>query len=223
LSVPFTIEDEAYQGPLHLLLALAERGEVDLERLNLSRLAERYLTHVRKTLPLPLAEVGDFLYVGARLVRLKLEEAWLGEIPEEAVDLGTTLRLLEVLERTAEDLRLREGGRVYARPDASPPRGGSGEDLAQAMVRTAQRRRSLRSPMAERTQRRQGVELAAITALIERRLGEGPFRLDPRDFPWGVRGMALFASLELTRQGRATLSQDRPFHDLTVHPKAVER
>lgn len=218
MSIRFAVEDEAYQGPLHVLLTLAERGEIDLERLALARLADRYLEQVRSMAPLPLEEIGEFLYMGARLVRLKLEEAWMGEIPEEALDLRTELRLLESLEAAARELRDRQGGRVYGRPEGIVPRTGSADDLVQAMHRMARRRQTLLPP-PERTQRREGIRLAAITAALERRLGTGPVPLEMRDWPWGVRGMVLFASLELTWRRRAHLHQDRPFAALTVLPR----
>lgn len=220
MAVTFPIDDETYQGPLHLLLALAERGEVDLSRLSLARLANRYLDAVRRMTPLPLDEVGEFLYMGARLVRLKLEEAASGELPEEALDLRAGLLLLEGLRQAAVWLRGREGGRTFARPEGAPPGEVRPDDLVRALERMARRRRALLPP-PERTLRPRGVSLDEVMERVWQETRGGPRPLRMEAWPWGTRGMAFFAALELARRQKVTLSQERPFGELVVAPREV--
>lgn len=213
MALTFPIDDETYQGPLHLLLALAERGEVDLRRLSLSRLAERYLAAVREISPLPIDEVGEFLYMGSRLVRLKLEEERLGEAPEEAGDLESELRILGALQEAAAFLAAHSGGKSFPRPESAPPATSSAGDLPPALERSHRRRLRL-APPAERTLRRQGISVDDIVADLWRSLAAGRRPLEVRAWPFGARGMALFAALELARTQRARLIQAEPFGEI---------
>lgn len=215
MALTFPIDDETYHGPLHLLLALAERGEVDLRRLSLSRLTERYLAAVRQMDVLPIEEVGEFLFMGARLVRLKLEEERLGEAPEEALDLESELRILGALQEAAAFLRAHGGGRSFTRPESAPPGTSSADDLLPALERLFRRRRRL-APPAERTVRRQGVSVDEIVADLWRSLAGGPRPLTIPAWPWGRRGMTLFAALELARTQRARLIQEEPFGEIIM-------
>lgn len=221
MTLSFPIDDEVYQGPLHLLLALAERGEVDLSRLSLARLAERYLQEVRRLEPLPLDEVGEFLYMGARLVRLKLQEAAMGEVPEEIFDLQAELALLEALRKAAFWLKEREGGRTYARPAAPPPALGRKEDLVLALRRMGRRVEELADP-EERTVRRRGVRLEDVMEDLRGRVTDDLSSFRPGDWPWGSRGVALFAALELARRQEITIDQERPFEEIFIRRGAAE-
>lgn len=44
----FVVDLEGYEGPLHVLLALARTQKVDLLKLSITRLAEQYLAFVHE-------------------------------------------------------------------------------------------------------------------------------------------------------------------------------
>src|SRR5256885_16211104 len=87
-----------FEGPLELLLALAEREEVDIFQVSLARITDAYLTEIaQREVPDP-HEMAEFLWMAARLLLLKSIRLLPGEQPS---DRGT-----ELLGRD-EDLRAR--------------------------------------------------------------------------------------------------------------------
>ena len=60
-----------FEGPLELLLALAEREEIDLFQVPLAGLTEAYLDELAELEERDQAEMADFLWLAARLLLLK--------------------------------------------------------------------------------------------------------------------------------------------------------
>lgn len=60
----------AFEGPIELLVSLAQRAEVDLATIPLAALTDDYLRALEATPP-PLEQMAAFLVIGARLVQLK--------------------------------------------------------------------------------------------------------------------------------------------------------
>ncbi len=212
MPIDFAVEDDAYRGPLHLLLALAERGEVDLRRLSLAKVCERYLEAVRQLSPFPLNEAGEFLYLGARLIRLKLAEAE-GEDEGEVLELKAELEVLAQLEETARWLAARQGEETFTRPPLDRELTGSAESLRAAITRLARRQHQ---PMPLR-RRVRALPLDALLGRWRVRLdAEGTAFYRSLDWPWGVRGAALLALMELAHRREVEISQAAPFADVVV-------
>lgn len=87
-----------FEGPLELLLALAEREEVDLFKVSLAVLTNAYLAQLAAMESRDAAEMAEFLWLAARLLLLKSIRLLPGEEPasEEAELIGWE-----------EDIRLR--------------------------------------------------------------------------------------------------------------------
>jgi segregation and condensation protein A len=66
----YLVRTAAFDGPIELLLSLAQRAEVDLKAIPLASLTEDYLQAVDRERP-PLDRLAAFLVIGARLVQLK--------------------------------------------------------------------------------------------------------------------------------------------------------
>ncbi len=212
MSVEFAVDDEAYQGPLHLLLALAERGEVDLRRLSLARLCESYLEAVRQLTPFPLNDAGQFLYMGARLIRLKLAEAS-GQDDDEVEQLQAELEVLAELEASARWLGARQDQETFSRPRPQRPLAGSAISLRAAIGRLVQRNRQA-PPLRRRVRE---VPLDALFGRWRSRLqATGEDRYRSQDWPWGLRGAALLALLEMARRREVEIDQPTPFQDVVV-------
>lgn len=71
-----------FEGPLELLLALAEREEVDLFQVSLSVLTESYLSEITAMERRDPAAMAEFLWLAARLLLLKSIRLLPGEEPE---------------------------------------------------------------------------------------------------------------------------------------------
>jgi segregation and condensation protein A len=66
----YVVRTPAFDGPIELLLSLAQRAEVDLKGIPLASLTEDYLQAVERDPPSP-DRLAAFLVIGARLVQLK--------------------------------------------------------------------------------------------------------------------------------------------------------
>jgi len=77
-----------FEGPLELLLALAEREEVDLFQVSLARVTDAYLAEIANRETTDPQEMAEFLWMAARLLLLKSIKLPPGETPtDEEVDL----------------------------------------------------------------------------------------------------------------------------------------
>lgn len=120
----FAVEQEAFSGPLGLLLDLIERKELEITKVSLAKVAEEYLAHLEDH-EVPSDELADFLLVASRLIYLKSREL----IPylriddeEEGVDrLQDQLRLYQEYAAAARELEARYlKARMYTRPFVKP-------------------------------------------------------------------------------------------------------
>src|SRR5947208_1803850 len=71
-----------FEGPLELLLVLAEREEIDIFLVSLSALTEAYLAEVSRLEERDPVEMADFLWLATRLLLLKSIRLLPGEEPE---------------------------------------------------------------------------------------------------------------------------------------------
>jgi segregation and condensation protein A len=72
-----------FEGPLELLLALAEREEVDLFQVSLAGLTEAYLAEIAELEQRDPDEMAEFVWLAARLLLLKSIRLLPGEEPDD--------------------------------------------------------------------------------------------------------------------------------------------
>jgi segregation and condensation protein A len=122
------IDLEGYEGPLHVLLALARSQKVDLLKLSVLKLAEQYLAFVRQAQRQHFALAADYLvmaswlaYLKSRLLLPKPEQPTPDEAPAEEIAARLAFRLakLDAMRNAAEALRVRPklGQEVFGRGD----------------------------------------------------------------------------------------------------------
>ncbi|MBX3483997.1 ScpA family protein [Phenylobacterium sp.] len=108
------VDLEGYEGPLHVLLALARTQKVDLLKLSVTRLAEQYLAFVQEARRRRFSLAADYLvmaawlaYLKSRLLLPKPEQPKAEEPPAEemAARLAFRLAKLEAMRNAAEALR----------------------------------------------------------------------------------------------------------------------
>lgn len=110
-ATPLTVRLEGFEGPLDLLLHLARSNEVDLGRLPIRQITDRYLAYLESVDFRDLDDAGAFLVLAATLVYLKSKLLLpKPEVPEEALDdEGEALRR-ELEERLRAYARIKELG-----------------------------------------------------------------------------------------------------------------
>ncbi|WP_304191550.1 ScpA family protein [Phenylobacterium aquaticum] len=122
------IDLDGYEGPLHVLLALARSQKVDLLKLSVTKLADQYLAFVHQARKLRFSLAADYLvmaawlaYLKSRLLLPKPERPKADEPPAEemAAQLAFRLAKLDAMRKAAEELKDRPqlGRDVFLRGD----------------------------------------------------------------------------------------------------------
>ena len=122
------IDLDGYEGPLHVLLALARTQKVDLRQLSILKLAEQYLAFVQDARHRRFSLAADYLvmaawlaYLKSRLMLPKLEQPRPEEAPAEEIAARLAFRLakLDAMREAAERLRTgpQLGRDVFGRGD----------------------------------------------------------------------------------------------------------
>lgn len=109
------IDLDGYEGPLHVLLALARSQKVDLLSLSVAELADQYLSFVHQARRRNFALAADYLvmaawlaYLKSRLLLPKSEKKADGPPAEElAAALAFRLRKLQAMRTALEELQAR--------------------------------------------------------------------------------------------------------------------
>jgi segregation and condensation protein A len=231
------VDVAGFEGPLDLLLELARRQKVDISRISVLALAEQYLAFFDTARRLRLDLAAEYLVMAAWLAYLKSrlllpEPASSDEPPAEelAARLAFRLQRLEAMRAAAAQLmaRSRLGLDVFARGSPEPL-------IVERQVQYGDTLFDLLKAYAERRQRRQAQQRYAVTrrrvwsvtearAILERLLGamddwgrfEGwiaDYLCEPAERASFIAS-SLTAGLELTREGRLELRQERAFEPI---------
>jgi segregation and condensation protein A len=122
------VDLDGWEGPLHVLLALARTQKVDLLKISITRLAEQYLAFVHDARQRRFSLAADYLvmaawlaYLKSRLLLPRPERKQGDEPPAEdiAAALAFRLKKLEAMRKAGEELfeRPRLGVDVFTRGD----------------------------------------------------------------------------------------------------------
>ncbi len=239
---------DGFEGPLHVLLALARQQKVDLLKLSVSALADQYLAFVKDARQRQFSLAADYLVMAAWLTYLK--SRLLLPKPEKAKDdeplaedmaaaLAFRLKKLDAMRSAVEALkRLPQTGRdLFTRgdPDAIQVHSTSRLDVdLYALIAAYARQRSQRS-------RREYNPTARIDAYPLEAARDRLRELVPSLSRWtSLRGVApqptdadgpsrasfvastLSASLELVKEGELEARQLEAFADLYLRARPGE-
>lgn len=232
-----------FEGPLDLLLELARRQKVDLVHISILALADQYLAFIAEARRMRLELAADYLVMAAWLAYLKsrllLPDQKAKDEPEAAelaADLAERLARLEVLRKAAQMLgqRARLGVDEFARgmPEAvvvhAAPSWDVGlHDLLSAYLERRRFQAASRVSIARRTVWSLQEARAVLERLVGRALDWAPIDAFLTDFALdgparrSARASAFAASLELAREGKIDIRQDRAFAPLFVRKRAA--
>ncbi|MBV9995308.1 MAG: segregation/condensation protein A [Caulobacteraceae bacterium] len=234
------VELDGYEGPLHVLLALARSQKVDLRELSIAKLADQYLAFVRDARRRSISLAADYLVMAAWLAYLKSrlllpKPADPAEPPatEAAAHLAFRLAKLEAMRQAAEAVLERPQLRrdVFPRGDpearivTSSRIAGDLYELMDAYVR--QRRRQTRRrytpapprawPLDDARERLRGIlpELerwTPLTGVAPMAGAEGPTRAS-------FVASTLSATLEFVREGELEARQLDHFSEIYLRAR----
>lgn len=242
-SEPELVVDVAgFEGPLDLLLHLARRQKVDLSRISILALTKQYLRFIEGARALRLELAADYLVMAAWLAFLK-SKLFLPHKPSAEAESGETmaaalqfrLRRLEAMREAAHRLvNGRQLGRdVFRRgmpQDVAVERrtafSASLHDLLTAYAARRQRMSATSMRVAER-----GVmSLAEAREMLERLLGGAgewtsldrflrEYLTGPAAQGADATASSFAACLELVREGRLEMQQDKAFAPLLLRAR----
>ena len=238
----FLVDLDGFEGPLDLLLELARRQKVDLARISVLALAEQYLEFVEAARKQRLELAADYLVMAAWLAFLKSRlllpappQAAEPDASELAEALAERLRKLEAIRKAATLLfnRARLGRDVFGRgePEAvEVERRSNWEtnlyDLLAAYARQAQKHARARVRFKARDVWSLAEAREALARLIGMSVDWTAFDdwlisacLDPR-MRRSARASSFSASLELVREGRLELRQDKTFAPIWIRRRS---
>ncbi len=113
--MPFSLDQEEFQGPLALLLSLIQERKLEITRISLTKVADAFLEAI-KARNLSEEEMADALVIAARLIYLKTKELLpylaLPEEDHEVDRLQDTLRAYEQFVAAAKRLQAQWGTAV---------------------------------------------------------------------------------------------------------------
>lgn len=241
------VDVDGWEGPLHVLLALARTQKVDLLKISITRLADQYLAFIQDARRKRFSLAADYLvmaswlaYLKSRLLLPRPERKQGDEPPAEEIAQALAFRLqkLEAMRRMGEELlaRPRLGLDIFARGDPEAtvivPVGrleASVYDLMAAYV--SQRRREAARHYAP-NQRVEAYPLEDARDRLRQMLPKleswtliGGVAPEPEPDEVGPSrasylASTLSASLELVKDGQMEARQLEPFADLYVRKRA---
>lgn len=235
---------DGFEGPLHVLLALARSQKVDLLKISITKLAEQYLAFIQEARRLRFSLAADYLvmaswlaYLKSRLLLPKTERKQTDEMaPEEmALALAFRLKKLETMRKAVDALTSRPQLKrdVFARGDPEArliiPSANIDANVFDLMSAYVTQRRREAERHYDPTRRIEAYSLEDARDNLRAQLPRltGWTALDdvaprPEDFeiaehaPRRVSYMAstLSASLELAKEGQLQLQQLATFETL---------
>ncbi|MCW5723915.1 MAG: segregation/condensation protein A [Maricaulaceae bacterium] len=242
------VDVDGYEGPLHLLLALARKNKVDLARISILELAEQYLAFIAEARRKRLDLAAEYLVMASWLAYLKSRLLLPkpakddGETPAEAMAaaLAFRLRRLEAMRAAAGALFARDllGRQVFARGAPEGVRtlkAAKYEATLHDLLKAYAARRQARVPRIHRPDTPKVYALENARLRLERLLPAVkdwaaldsllPAPADLGDDPpprRSVRASSMLAALEVTKDGGAEMRQDAAFTPIHVRGKPKE-
>ena len=235
------VDLDGYEGPLHVLLALARTQKVDLLKLSITRLAEQYLAFVHEARRRNFSLAADYLVMASWLAYLKSRlllprtEKGKGEEPpaeEMAAALAFRLQKLEAMRKASEALMARPQLKrdVFTRGDPQAtvivPSDRIDASLYELMAAYVTQRRREQARHYNPGQRVEAFPLEAARDWLREimpRLSEwtpleqvAPLRDDDGEGPSQASFTAstLSAGLELVKEGAMDVRQDGAFEEV---------
>ncbi len=238
----YTVELEAFSGPLDLLLRLIERAELDVTVIALAEVADSYLQYVRAMPDVEAAELADFVALAARLLLIKsrallprpaVAAADGADTGDDAEDLAQQLVLYRRFRQAADLLRARDeaGLRHFVRLVAPQPLlelmqdvTDDAERLVHALERCRRRTTAVGAPPSVLQLRPRLTVRELVQRIVTALLQQGGCRFESLLSAAADReevAVAFWAMLELSRRGVITVEQSVPFGPLQLQPLAL--
>lgn len=213
----FRVDQPQYQGPIDLLTSLSHERDLPLESISLAEIVRSYRQQLRLRDDVHLSEVGDFVLLEARLIRLKA--AWqrmVPEMPDEEQEPAVFGSRDPAAAKGARFLRSRAAIGILMHPAAMPLSNYPREAIVEAMQRL-QRRAETRIGRRLRLRAAPRLQFRRVLSWLRQALRRGErVEVAGIERPRGERVLEFIAALELGRLGEALIDQEHFFAPIYI-------
>jgi segregation and condensation protein A len=233
----FVVKQQAFEGPLDLLLSLIEKRKLFINDISLAKVADDYINHIKQFERFPIADSANFILVASTLLLIKskslLPTLELTEEEQGSIeDLENRLRIYQRMKDLSVHLKERFGAHIiFAKnqsrkivPVFSPDESMTVPNLLAAI------RNVLRSlPKTEKLAQVVVKKVISLEEMIENLTGriKSSLRMSFKDFSnMGKEEkvnviVGFLAMLELVKQGIIAVTQEKRFDDIHMETKEV--
>ncbi len=232
----FRVKQEAFEGPLDVLLTLIEKHKFAVSDISLAKVADDYIAYVKTLANFPVADSANFVLIASTLVLIKskslLPSLELSEEEQGSIaDLERRLKIYQRMKELAVGVRGRFGKQVLFAPEErevapvfAPDRNMSLSSIAAAIkdvLKNLPKKEFLPKAVVAKV-----MSLEEMITHLTKRVSEN-LRMSFRDFSGGNKSdrvhviVSFLAMLELVKQGVISVIQESHRSDIVMETAQV--
>jgi segregation and condensation protein A len=236
METPFTVKQEAFEGPLELLLSLIEKRKLSITEISLAKVADDYISYVNSFTDFPIEQSANFILVASTLLLIKskalLPELALSEEEQGSMeDLERRLKIYQKFKDLSKRLRQDFGKNVLlfqsnriVYPVFAPHQNITPSNLALAIkqvISSLPKFEKLSKAIVQKV-----VSLEEMIQSLSKRVSNS-LKMSFKDFSgFGKKEkvhviVSFLAMLELVKQGAINVVQENHSSDITIETKEI--
>lgn len=232
----FKIKQEAFEGPLDLLLSLIEKRKLSITEISLAKVADDYMEYIKSFENFPVGESANFILVASTLLLIKskalLPELALSEEEQGSMeDLEKRLKIYQKFKELSKQLRPSFGKNILlfqqnrmVNTVFAPHKNIVKENIfssIQSVLSSLPKFEKLSKAIVHKV-----VSLEDMIQSLTKRV-QNTLRMSFKEFSgFGKKEkvhviVSFLAMLELVKQGSIFVAQDKHFSDITIETKDI--
>ena len=232
----FKVKQEAFEGPLDLLLNLIEKHKLSITQVSLSKVADDFIAYIQSFADFPMAESANFILIASTLVLIKskslLPSLELSEEEEGSMaDLEFRLKLYQKIKDAGKDVKELFGLRpmYFANERVVAPIFSPHQSINISNLVNAVRGIIASLPKIEKLPQavvKKVLSLEEMIVSLSNRINSA-LKMSFRDFSgMGKKEkihviVSFLAMLQLVKQGAIRVAQENNFEDITIETERM--
>lgn len=233
----FTVKQQAFEGPLDLLLDLIEKRKLFISDIALAKVTDDFIAHVRQFENMPMGESAHFILVASTLLLIKSKSllpqlSLTDEEQGDIRDLETRLKIYKRIKEASKNIQGLFGREIIFGTSQSRP---FTPVFAPAPEFSLERALATLQDLVKRLPKQENLPKIAVRKImsIEDMISNltkritSQLRMNFSQFTAEHKGekvniiVSFLAMLELVKQGVLQVSQSREFADIEMETKQV--
>jgi segregation and condensation protein A len=233
----FVVKQEAFEGPLDLLLSLIEKRKLFINDISLAKVADDYINHIKQLEKFPIADSANFILIASALLLIK-SKSLLPSLPltdEEQGSIEDLERRLKIYQRMKDlSLHIKErfGKNIIFPKTASrkiTPVFSPDESMTVPHLLAAIRSVLRSLPKTEKLAQVVVKKVISLEEMIENLTNRitSSLRMSFKDFSSTHKEdrvnviVSFLAMLELVKQGIIAVTQEKSFDDIHMETNSI--